>query len=157
MAVYDKQGNRHHSASRAKLSDDLSGKKGSNPAESKSDTGGGANNSGGGSKTEQDEGDVSHLPIADVVEKHGPAHKVEIEHDHKGGSHKKTSHHGKNTHTSEHSSAKEAHEAGMQAVGVTPGDEQETPDQANGEAGGEAMAGAAPSGGGGGGIPGMSS
>ena|ERR1700735_3036015 len=97
---------------------------------------------------EQDEsGGEENSPqdIHEMVAEHGPAEKVEISH--AEGKHTKVSHHGGATHKSEHASAKEAHQHGMTAAGVEPGeqDEQEPAQSAAG-------AGAVQQGGG---IPGM--
>ncbi len=66
------------------------------------------------------EKNVSHMPIHEVVAKHGPAHHIVVHHDHEGGVHTKTSHHGMDGHHhhSEHGSAQEAHDHAMQAAGI---------------------------------------
>lgn len=127
MAVQALDGSRHHSASRAKLHDEMAADKGKKPPMTK------ATPEAGGEPDGAEGHDVSHMPIHEVVEKHGPAHKVEIEHDHEAMSHKKTSHHGKHKHVSEHESAEEAHDHAKMAAGVaeSPDEEEETPDQAN--------------------------
>jgi hypothetical protein len=134
MAFQAKDGSRHHSASRAKLHDDMAADTAAKPM-GKAKPDGGAAGADGGEGGGQD---LSHMPIHEVVAKHGPAHKVEMEHDHEGGSHKKTSHHGKHKHVSEHENAHEAHQAGMMSAGAeTPDAEEETPDDANRNLSGE--------------------
>lgn len=61
--------------------------------------------------------------IEEVVAQHGPADKVEIEHDHEGGHHKVTSHHGGHKHHSAHGSAAEAHMHGAKAAGLEEANE----------------------------------
>jgi hypothetical protein len=63
--------------------------------------------------------------IHEMVAQHGPAEKVEISHHE--GKHTKVSHHGGKEHTSEHASAEEAHQHGMMAAGVEPGQEEKQP------------------------------
>jgi hypothetical protein len=97
---------------------------------------------------EQDEtGGEGNTPedIHEMVAQHGPAEKVEISHSE--GKHTKVSHHGSATHKSEHASAKEAHQHGMIAAGVEPG-EQDEQEPAQSAAGTGAVQQA-------GGIPGM--
>jgi hypothetical protein len=143
MAMYDDAGQRHHSASRARLANE------NRTADMKKPTAPEKKPDGGAAMGGEGGGDLSHMAIHEVVKAHGPAHKVEIEHNHEAGSHKKTSHHGKgHTHTSEHGSVSEAHHAGMEAAGESPANaDDETPDQANGE--GEDNMAAMSSGGGG--------
>lgn len=132
MAMYAGDGTRHHSASRARMHDMTAAKPAAKPSM------GGDKPAAGADAGGDMGGDVSSMPIKDVVAKHGPAHKVVMEHNHAAGSHKKTSHHGKHTHTSEHESADEAHKHGMMAAGVeTPGEEDETPNEANEDLSGE--------------------
>lgn len=77
----------------------------------------------GGAKGGGKHRDVSHMDIADVVEKHGPAHQVHIQHDHDGGTHQVATHHGDtgdgghHVHKSKHKSVKAAHEHAMRAAG----------------------------------------
>lgn len=70
--------------------------------------------------------DVSHMPIEDVVAEHGPAQKIEIEHDHEAGVHKVHSHHGEKTHHSEHASMSEAHEHARKAADEAETEEEKT-------------------------------
>jgi len=136
MAVTAKDGTRHHSASRAAFHDKMAADK---TAAGKGDGGVETKPKGEAADGAEDGEDVSHMPIHEVVEKHGPAHKVELDHDHEGGKHTKTSHHGGKKHVSEHENAHEAHQHGMMAAGVeeSPDEEQETPDDANRELEGE--------------------
>src|SRR5262245_11172977 len=122
MAMYAKDGTRHHSASRARLHDEKSGG-GKPPAAPMSKPAVPAKPAGGAG-----ESDLSHMDIKDVVAKHGPAHKVEMEHDHAGGQHHVTSHHKGGHHKSTHGSAHEAHMHGMQAAGEEGEGTEETPD-----------------------------
>ena len=125
--MYSKDGMRHHSASRAQLHDEVANARQVNNRTLKSPAGkhnpnptaGGSNAVAGGPGSN----DVSHMPIADVVAKHGPAHKVEITHDHAGGKHSVTSHHKGAHHKTEHESADKAHLHAADAVGL------QTPDQ----------------------------
>lgn len=144
MAMYAKDGSRHHSASRARTHDMNAAEK---PAAAPMEKAAPAGDESAGAGE-----DVSHMPIHEVVAKHGPAHKVEIEHNHEGGTHKKTSHHGKHKHTSEHESAQEAHEHGAMAAGAeeSPDEDNETPDDANRNLSGESDEEPTPT------IPGMS-
>jgi len=68
--------------------------------------------------------------IHEMVAQHGPAEKVMIEHHE--GKHTKTSHHGGKVHKSEHASAEEAHQHGMMAAGVEPGQQEEEAAMAGG-------------------------
>jgi len=116
MAVMSSDGVRHHSASRALLHEERMGSGKEKPA---------AMAPMAGAK------DVSSMPIADVVAKHGPATEVHMKHDHAAGMHHVTSHHKGHIHKSKHSSAEEAHEHAQQASGVGMGDEEE-PDNTKG-------------------------
>jgi hypothetical protein len=90
--------------------------------------------SGGSSKISQQGGetDDANKPIEEVVAEHGPAHHIEIEHDHESGQHHVTSHHGEKHHKSSHGSAKEAHDHAAKAGGAEQ-DEQMGPDMGQGE------------------------
>ena len=103
MAMPDSTGRMHHSASRAKLHDEMNEKPAAPATKPAMD--------GGASK------DVSHMDIGEVVSKHGPASKVEVMHDHEAGAHHVTSHHKGAHHKSTHGSAKEAHQHGAMAAG----------------------------------------
>ena len=99
-----------------------------------------------------DEGEngVHDLPetetsIEEHVAEHGPAHHIEVHHDHEGGRHTKISYHSEKgaKHVSHHGSADEAHEAAKTAAGV--GQENQVEDEPPGGGGGMQE----------GGIPGM--
>jgi hypothetical protein len=145
MGVYDKQGNPHHSASRARLSDEMhSGKKPAAVAPMKEKSAGAADGKGG-------EHDVSHMHIKDVVKQHGPAHEIHSTHDHEAGEHHVHSIHGEKHHHSDHDTHEDAHHhmglaLGVNAANKEPQDHEEfeTPET---EANEEARAG--------GSIPGM--
>jgi hypothetical protein len=132
MAFKAKDGSHHHSASRAAFHDKMAADKAA--GDGAKDGAVETKPKGDGADGMEDGEDVSHMPIHEVVAKHGPAEKVEMEHDHEGGKHTKTSHHGGKKHVSEHENAAEAHEHGMMAAGVneeTPDEEDETPNDAN--------------------------
>ena len=63
-------------------------------------------------------GDGESGDIGAFVQQHGPADKIEIQHDHAGGQHSVTSHHGGKKHHSKHGSAEEAHAHAKQAAGI---------------------------------------
>jgi hypothetical protein len=85
----------------------------------------------GGEEQGGGEQDMSHMGIEQVVKEHGPAHHVEIEHDHQSNHHTKTSHHKGAKHMSEHGSAEEAHEHAKMAsgLGMGSGADEQSPDQ----------------------------
>jgi len=130
MAMQAKDGTPFHSASRARLHDDMAMEK-ENASKPPAKMAGGD----GASK------DMSHMDIGEVVAKHGPATKVEVVHDHEAGAHHVTSHHRGAHHKSTHGSPKEAHEHGMIAAGHEPSEDEETygghqtPDDEGAEAG----------------------
>lgn len=163
MAMQDKAGNWHHSASRARLHDDM--------AESKGKSSGVVQK-----KDSADAGGKSHIPgptetpIEDHVQEHGPAHAVNYRHDEASGKHVVTSFHGDAkpldgmgggekedgeahmSHPGVHVSHHKTHHAAMQHIQKAMGaHDEETPDEADEEPEG-AMA---PSGSAGG-IPGLS-
>jgi hypothetical protein len=83
-----------------------------------------------GGESEGGEQDMSHMDIHEVVKQHGPAHKMESEHEHEGGHHTVTTHHKGAKHHSEHGSAEEAHQHMGHALGMGSGaDEQQPSDQ----------------------------
>jgi hypothetical protein len=89
MAVMAKDGSRHHSASRARLHDELAGRKGMSTAtpmkKDKSDAGPGGMTHPAPTKT----------PIEEHVEEHGPAHAMMYHHDQDGdGMHHVSTYHG---------------------------------------------------------------
>lgn len=120
MAVQGTDGKRYHSASRAHAHGAL--KPSAAPPKAMNKPAAASSAPAGGSSEGQD---LSHMDMKEVVAKHGPAHKVEMEHDHAGGKHRVKSHHKGGHHTSEHGSADEAHMHAAKAAGV------ETPDEAN--------------------------
>jgi len=150
MAMNAKDGTRHHSASRARLHDEMSA------------------NKGGGSKITEmkppGEGAGAGHPapsshsIEDHVDEHGPARKIEYEHDQASGMHHVSSHHGEppaegedggeTSHHSQHKTHHEAHKHMAKAMDMHDEEREErdneSPDQ---EAMEEAPAG--------GGIPGL--
>jgi hypothetical protein len=76
--------------------------------------------------------DVSHMGIGEVVSKHGPAHSIQIHHDHEGKLSTVTSHHGEkgksHMHHSEHSGedhVSAAHEHAGEAAGQGEGKDEE--------------------------------
>ncbi len=75
------------------------------------------------------EQESSNQPIEEVVQQHGPAEKMEIEHNHAAGQHHVTSHHGGHTHKATHGSAAEAHHHAARAAGVNPDEQQQAPPQ----------------------------
>jgi hypothetical protein len=124
MAMYAKDGSKHHSASRASLHDEMNERGKSLKSSAGKDN---PTPTAGASK------DVSHMDIKEVVAKHGPAHEVHVKHDHAAGAHHVTSHHKGAHHKSTHGSAHEAHMHGAMAAGHEGEDENETPDEAMNE------------------------
>jgi hypothetical protein len=162
MAMQDKSGNWHHSASRARLHDEMAESKGkSSGVVQKKDSA----DAGGKSHTPG----PTETPIEDHVQEHGPAHAVNYRHDEATGKHVVTSFHGdaepkdgmgggesaegsEHTHPGVHISHHKTHHAAMQHMQHAMGahdESEETPDEADEE---PAMA---PSGSAGG-IPGLS-
>lgn len=80
----------------------------------------------GDSEVESDGHDISHLDIHEAVEKHGPAHKIHIEHEPSAGKHHVQSHHGKHVHNSDHASMDEAHHHAKIAAGESEGEQEPT-------------------------------
>jgi hypothetical protein len=106
-----------------------------------------------GDEPGQGEGDdVSSQPIQEVVQEHGPAHKIVLHHDHDAGKHHTITYHGEKehpvVHRAQHGSAAEAHDHAAQAAGLDELDAGE-------HLGGKNSAGATPSSAGDYGIPGM--
>lgn len=87
MAVQAKDGSRHHSASRARLHDEMSAKSGSAVTPIKKDS----SDAGPGGMTHPA---PTATPIQEHVDEHGPAHSVTYQHDEAGGKHIVTSYHG---------------------------------------------------------------
>lgn len=76
-------------------------------------------------ETAGSESSEEQTPIHQVVSEHGPANKIEMQHDHEGGQHHTTSHHGKHKHHATHGSAGEAHDHARAAAGADGGGEQQ--------------------------------
>lgn len=140
MAVNAADGTRHHSAGRAAFHDRMaadSKNKSMAAAPNKTATMDKGDHPGHVDGHEDAKQDVSHLPITEVVEEHGPAHHIAIHHDHEANVHHIESHHGDkenpHVHHSEHESAEKAHHHAKMAAGLehTPEEEHETPDDAN--------------------------
>jgi hypothetical protein len=77
--------------------------------------------------------DESPEDIRDVVSEHGPATEMHMKSDHKAGVHQVSSTHGSFTHHSKHGSAHEAHKHMGHALGMSEGDEKETPEMESAE------------------------
>jgi len=110
MAFPDKTGKMHHSASRARLHDDMAAEKSKSAA---------PKHAGAGAEPPPEDADknVSHMDIGDVVAQHGPAEHVHIAHGE--NSHTVTSHHsGGHHHHSEHPTGEAAHDHGKMAAGL---------------------------------------
>jgi hypothetical protein len=133
MAFPARDGSMHHSAGRASLHDELSERRGMKGG------GGGAGEGkpGGAGGSHKD---VSHMDIAEVVKKHGPAHQTHTTHDHENDAHHVTTHHGDagggghHVHKSKHASAADAHGHTAAALGLpvpeSIGEEQTPPEEA---------------------------
>ena len=170
MAMQDKAGNWHHSASRARLHDEM--------AESKGKSSGVVQKKDSADKGPGEPGNKSHTPgptetpIEQHVEEHGPAHAVNYRHDEDTGKHVVTSFHGDakpidgmgggekeageahmthpGVHVSHHKTQHAAHQHMSKAMGMGHEQEdEETPDETE-EEGAMAPSGSA------GGIPGLS-
>lgn len=165
MAVQAKDGSHHHSASRARLHDELAAKKGSAVTPIKKDS----SDKGPGGMTHPA---PTNTPIEEHVEEHGPAHTIHYHHDEDGdGMHHVSSYHGEASmpphtgapggqdghaeHPGAHHSVHKTHHAAHHHIGVAMGlgheQSEETPDE--GEEAQGAMAGGD---GGSSGIPGLS-
>jgi hypothetical protein len=125
MAVTAQDGTRHHSASRAYHHDQMAAQKGE--AKGGMKAGGDMDGADGGSK------DMSHMEIHEVVAKHGPAHKINITHDHAAAKHEVMSHHKGAHHKSSHMSAEDAHEHAGKAAGLEDESEEHEYDGGEGE------------------------
>jgi hypothetical protein len=89
--------------------------------------------------------DESPEDIHDVVAEHGPAKHIHMQHDHEAGVHQVTSYHGEHepgkeegegfTHHSKHGSHHEAHKHAGHALGMSEGDEKESPEYESAEEG----------------------
>jgi hypothetical protein len=159
MAVFAKDGSRHHSAGRASLHDSMASKSAAPPEKAAAPAVMAPPGAEAGNH------DVSSRDISDVVKEHGPAHSIVMHHDHENGVHTVTSHHGKHGHMhhSEHKSAAEAHDHARMAAGHDEGEETpeeeaaETPEEEAAENETPQEAGAHLSGHPGGRIPGLAS
>jgi hypothetical protein len=125
MAMAAQDGSVHHSASRARLHDEISARKGAateTPAKGATPA-------------------PTKTPIEEHVGLHGPAHEIHYHHDQATGKHHVTSHHGEGEgghHHSVHKSHEEAHAHMGKAMGVAGENEQEeTPDMEEEYGGGE--------------------
>ena len=137
MTMAAQDGTMHHSASRARLHDELSTKKG--PATEEPAKGAQPNPGPHNAPTK--------TPIEEHVGLHGPATAIGHMHHEASGTHHVTSHHGDGPpHHSRHKSHKEAHEHMGKAMGVTgENEETETPDEGAEEyAGGGESSGSMP-------------
>lgn len=138
-----KDGTRHHSASRARLHDEMMESTGTPKVKAMD------------KPKAEGESEMSPHSIEEHVSKHGPAHSMEYTHDKASGEHHVTSKHGDQNaeHHSKHKSHKEAHDHMAKAMGVDheAGEEDdayegnETPEEEMAEATGD-----------GGRIPGLS-
>lgn len=136
MAVNAKDGSRHHSASRARLHDEMAaGKAGGGAPKVKTMQPAGA---GAGAASQYPE--PTSTPIEEHVQEHGPAHTVVHEHDQATNTHHVSSFHGDaakgdndhpGAHHSRHKSHAAAHEHMGKAMGVEHGETEETPDEAD--------------------------
>jgi hypothetical protein len=137
MGMYDSKGNPHHSASRARMADDMAKEKSApKPAAAPMKKTGSADGKGG-------EHDVSHMKIEDVVKQHGPAHEMHSTHDHEAGQHHVHTIHGEKHHHSDHDTAEDAMHHMRKAVGASmqeqpPDEAEETPDNEMMASGGSA-------------------
>jgi len=129
MAMYAKDGSRHHSASRASMHDSMSA-----GAEKKANVAPMKKPAGAGEKQEA----PSPHSIEDHVREHGPAVEMHHKHDKATGKHRVVSHHGDGgeKHVSEHDTAEEAYDHMGKAMGVQQSDDEgeayageETPDE----------------------------
>lgn len=134
MAMQDGKGNWHHSASRAKLSDEMAGNKGASSGvkqmKDKADAGAGAMG-----KTHHP--GPTETPISEHVDEHGPAHAVHHMHDMDGdGMHHVSSYHGEakvgeEDHPGSHHSVHKTHEAAHRHMGEAMGMNHANEDEDN--------------------------
>lgn len=120
MAMYAKDGSRHHSASRAKLHDEIAATKGKAPEKPAA-----VKPIHGAGKPPEQMGagrpEPSPHTIEEHVSRHGPAHKMTHEHDRETGKHHVTTHHGEGEdgmHHSVHDTAEAAHDHMGTAMGI---------------------------------------
>lgn len=131
MAMQDGKGNWHHSASRAKLSDEMAGNKGaSSGVKQMKDSA----DAGKGAMGKTHHPGPTEEPIEEHVEEHGPAHGMHHEHDQATNMHHVASFHGDakvgemdhpHTHHSQHRTAEGAHEHMGKAMGMDHDNEDE--------------------------------
>lgn len=126
MAFADKTGKMHHSASRAKLHDDMAAEKSKPPMMAKKEP-----------DAEKPEHQESPEDIHEVVAEHGPAHHVEYHHDKETDKHHVHSKHGEaeHEHHAVHDTMEEAHEHMGHAMGH--GEPDEDDEEVGEEAGAE--------------------
>ena len=130
MAMMAKDGTRHHSASRARMHDELSTSKGSATEIPMRKPGAGEKDAGQGPKHPQ----PSTTPITDHVDEHGPAHAVHHEFDKGSNLHHVSSFHGdakpgENDHPGAHHSQHKTHAAAHQHMGKSMGLDHEAEDR----------------------------
>ncbi len=108
----------HHSASRARLHDEMSANKGSSKVAEMSKPAG------------QEHPAPSSHSIEDHLDEHGPARKIEYTHDQATGAHHVSSHHGESedgetSHHSVHKTHHEAHKHIAKAMGMQDEEQEE--------------------------------
>jgi hypothetical protein len=141
MAMYAKDGSRHHSASRARMHDEMATNKG--PASGVRQMAPPAGEKGPGAPSHHP--GPTETPIEDHVDEHGPAHGMHYQHDKSTNMHHVSSFHGDakmgemehpHTHHSQHKTADGAHAHMSKSMGLdhpnedegNTADEEETPD-----------------------------
>jgi len=126
MTMAAKDGSMHHSASRARLHDELSANKGGSKVAEMSKPAGPSHPA------------PSSHSIEDHVDTHGPAHKIEYTHDQASGEHHISSHHGEGdnpeaVHHSRHKTHHAVHAHIKKAMGMQDEEQEErdneSPDQ----------------------------
>jgi len=122
MGVRSADGTPFHSASRAKLHDEMSSSKKPEPAGEKEDK---KPQLKDGKGTEHD---VSKMKIEEVVKQHGPAHEIHSMHDHAANQHIVHSIHGEKHHHSSHDTAGDAHAHMGKAIGAEMQSQDEKPE-----------------------------
>jgi hypothetical protein len=132
MAMYAKDGSRHHSASRARMHDEMATNKG--PAAGVKQMKGQAEGASGPAHSSHPA--PTETSIEDHVSEHGPAHGMHYEHDQATGQHHVSTFHGDakmgdmdhpHTHHSVHKSEAGAHEHMGKSLGMDHADE--SPDE----------------------------
>ena len=127
MGAYAKDGTPHHSLSRARMHDEMSGtqaaKKEAPPAVKKMAV--------LGVKAGAEHPEPTGIPIEDHVAEHGPAHEIHYHHDKETEKHHVTSHHGEGEdghHHSVHDTHEAAHEHMAKAMDIGNAAEREPQD-----------------------------